>query len=152
MLFTTLLQNMCQQQICPSNAWNMPHAQIPQHAFMGEVCQYTYHIWSYSHQWCSQNCCIHDTGKQWSQWWFRMMTMMMPQPKYIYWFAHWDKSVKKNVMLIYHATAIYVPAKIYPQMPYDQITPWDQQLWFFSHGHFELKSVGNQYCRVNIGE
>ena len=60
-IFTILLQNMYQQQICPSNATHMAYAQIAQHAFMGEsmpiyrphmklliinnVCRIAHHRW-----------------------------------------------------------------------------------------------------------
>ena len=50
--FTILLQN-----IYPSNAINMLHAQITQCAFMEGGCYYICHIWSCYHQWCK----CHDT-------------------------------------------------------------------------------------------
>ena len=68
-------KNICQQQICPSKAKNMPDTPITQCGFMREVCQYTSHIWSWSHQWCSQitvhRCCatmnMMHAGWRWQQ-------------------------------------------------------------------------------------
>ena len=41
-LFIILLQNVCQQQICPSNANCTPNAQFTQCASMEYICQYIY--------------------------------------------------------------------------------------------------------------
>ena len=84
-LFLIPLQNMGQQQMCPSNATNIPHVQITWHAVTGELCQYTQHIWGCFHQSCSQNHCTK-----------MMMTMpvtIMPQPGNIC-AGHLAKSVK----------------------------------------------------------
>ena len=35
--FTIVLQNVCQEELCPSNATNMAYDQITQHSFMEEV-------------------------------------------------------------------------------------------------------------------
>ena len=44
LLVTTLLANMCWQQISPLNATYMSCGQITQCAFMGEVCKYLVNI------------------------------------------------------------------------------------------------------------
>ena len=52
---TKLLQSMCQKQICPSNATYMPHIPIISCAYMKQLCQYIYLIWTHSNWYCDQN-------------------------------------------------------------------------------------------------
>ena len=89
----------CYCHICTSNIYapQMPllsSAQIIWHAFMGEVCQCICHIWSCSHQWCSQNHCKQMTMMPVKP----MMTvptmMMTPQSNCICWVGHLAKSAK----------------------------------------------------------
>ena len=60
---TKLLQNMCQQEICPSNTTWMSHLQITWCASMWVICQYICHIRSY----CDLNCGLKE-GPQTDRW------------------------------------------------------------------------------------
>ena len=66
-LFIILLQNMCRQQICPSNAINMACTQITWPAFVGEVFKYIYGTYKIA--------LINDVAwtalhRQWWWWWW----------------------------------------------------------------------------------
>ena len=82
----TLFQNMCQQQIYPSNATNMAYVQLLDLHFGGSKPIYMPHM-KLPHGWYSQNCCTQK--------------MTMPQLNYIYWTCHLVKCVKEA---IYHLT------------------------------------------------
>ena len=74
------LENMYQQQICPSNARNAVYAQITWSALMGEVCQCICYI---------EVALINGIARigihrWWWWWWCRLsLPLMLPQPNYI---------------------------------------------------------------------
>ena len=80
LLFTILLQNTGQQQICPSNAIYMPYTPITWCAPMGSMPIYKPHMNSMALT-TSQEALYADDDDD-ARWW-RMITMM-PQPNYIH--------------------------------------------------------------------
>ena len=100
-LFTILLQNMSQQNYVPQmpNICHMPKLldmyQWGKHANINDAYELT--------------GINNVNGSSVHRWQCRTM---MPQPDYIYWVSHMANLVKtqQNDTLIYHATAIYVPA------------------------------------------
>ena len=83
------LPYMCQQQIWSLKCYIYGTCLIIWCAWMGDTYQYICHIWSCSHQWCSQ---VHCT-----QMMMPTKMIMMPQPKCID--VNWPlgKSAKKNI-------------------------------------------------------
>ena len=70
-LFTMLLWYMCQQQICPSDAPYIRHAQITKYASIGEVCQYihaTYEFTGTNHM-IRSDVDRKTMMQHWQQWW-----------------------------------------------------------------------------------
>ena len=104
--FTKLLQNMCQQQMCPSNAKYMPYAKITWHASMGQVFKLHMPQWTHWNQPWNQKCCTHTTVMSMAI----MKTMQMPttmmtmQHYYTDWVGHWPNQPKAGQSISKHAT------------------------------------------------